>query len=209
MESNTEPQDSESKPKIGANKPVHKHWATWLLAALVLLLLAAGAYLWMQLQTSKSAESQLKKDKQQLQQQLDQLKSAAKPAGQAVACTYAPSADFKDNIKAALDSQNTAAFSTYTTNPVKYVLAASELGGDTTPDQAAINLDYTHTATGPWDFSLPAATTAGYDAGFYTAYFNSHTLVGKAASGMVVSFDFNCDGSKINQIFVAADASLL
>ena len=169
-----------------------------------------AAYLWWQLKACNDNEKQLKKDKQQLQQQIDQLKKEANatPAQPAQACNDTPTASMKENIKAALDSQNTAAFSTYTTNPVKYVLAASELGGDFTPDQAAINLDYTHSATGPWDFNLAPATVAAYDGGFYTDYFDSNTYVGKAASGMVVSFDFNCDG-KIKQIFVAADDDLL
>ena len=89
------------------------------------------------------------------------------------------------------------------------VPVASEFGGNRTPAQAATDLEYTHSATGPWDFNLPAATVDGYDAGFYTDYFDDDTLVGKAASGMVVAFEFNCDGSKISEIFVAADEDLL
>jgi cytoskeletal protein RodZ len=190
-----------------------KKWLTcWLLIALLLLLLLGAGYLWWQLQMCKDSEQKLKNDKQQLQQQVDKLTKAdsasTAQAQSSQACNDTPSASMKENIKAALDSQNTAAFSTYTTNPVKYVLAASELGGDFTPDQAATNLEYTHSATGPWDFTLPQATINGYDAGFYTDYFDSNTYVGKAASGMVAAFDFDCNG-KIKQIFVAADAGLL
>lgn len=208
MENNDQPE--EQKPQVVKLKPVHKHWATWLLAVLVLLLLAAGGYLWMQLQASKDKEQQLNKDKQQLEQQIDKLKGEdGGAAAEEVACTYSPSTGFKDNIKAALDTENTAAFATYTTDPVKYVLAASEFGGNRTPDQAAGDLEYTHSATGPWDFNLPPATITSYDAGFYTDYFDTNTLVGKAASGMVVAFEFSCDGSKISEIFVAADDDLL
>ncbi len=114
----------------------------------------------------------------------------------------------KENIKAALDTKNTAAFATYTSNPVKFVIAASEKGDSETPEQAALSLEYTHSATGPWNFSLPVATLNGYDAGFYTAYFDANTYVGKATSGMVAAFDFDCTG-KISQIFLAADESLL
>ena len=131
-DNNPEPQ--ESKPQIVKLKPVHKHWATWVLAALVLLLLAGGGYLWMQLQSSKDKEQQLNKEKQQLQQQVDELKKddgSAAGGTEETACTYTPSASFKENIKAALDSKNTAAFETYVTDPVKYVLAASEFGGNT------------------------------------------------------------------------------
>src|SRR5688572_13839218 len=146
----SEPQESQSK--VVSLKPVHKHWAMWVLAALVLLLLAGGGYLWMQLQSSKDKEQQLNKDKQQLQQQLDQLKKddGGDAAGiEESACTNTPSASFKENIKAALDTENTAVFETYVTDPVKYVLAASEFGGDRTAAQAATDIEYTHSATGP------------------------------------------------------------
>lgn len=186
----------------------------WVLIILLILLLSGAGYLWWQLQACKDVERQLKKDKQQLQQQVDKLKKQANaaPADAEVeidpACNDTPTAAMKENIKAALDSKNTAAFSTYTTSPVKYVLAASEYGGSVSPDEAATSLEYTHSATGPWDFSLPQATIDGYDAGFYTGYFDANTYVGKASSGMVVAFDFGCDG-KISQIFVAADDDLL
>ena len=200
-------EQSEPKPTIVTNKPVHKHWATWLLALLVLLLLAGGGYLWMQLQSAKDKEELLNKQKQQLQQQIDNLKkddSSASEAATEEACNDTASATMKTNIKAALDSKNTAAFSTYVTDPVRYVLAASEYGGNISAAEATTSLNYTHSATGPWDFSLPQATLDAYDAGGYTEYFDSNTYVGKAASGMVVAFDFNCDG-KVKQIFVSLD----
>lgn len=208
MEEN--PNNEQPKPE---NKPTKdKKWLTWVLIALLVLLLAGAGYLWWQWQTCKDKEQQLNKDKQQLQQQVDKLKkeAAASPAeaDTELACNDTPSATMKENIKAALDSKNTAAFSTYVTNPVKYVLAASEYGGDVSPDEAATSLEYTHSATGPWDFNLPAATVAGYSAGGYASYFDANTYVGRASSGMVVSFDFNCDG-KIKQIFVVADDGLL
>lgn len=172
----------------------------------------------MQLQAAKESKQQLQKDKRQLQQKVEKLEKAAVPAGGAgagaaeadeeVACDDTPTVAMKENIKAALDTKNTAVFATYTTDPVGYVLAASEYGGNVSAAEAATSLEYTHSATGPWDFNLPPATIATYDAGFYTNYFDANTYVGKAASGMVVSFDFNCDG-KIKQIFVAADDDLL
>lgn len=203
---NTEQPQNEKQPKN------NKKWLMWLLIALLVLLLSGVIYLWLQLQAGKDRERKLEKDKQQLTEQVNALKAPeeddAQPVAQEPACNDTPSATMAENIKAALDSKNTAAFSTYTTNPVKYVLAASEYGGDISPDEAATSLEYTHSATGPWDFSLPDATVDGYDAGFYTDYFDDNTYVGKAASGMVVSFDFACNG-KIKQIFVAPDDELL
>lgn len=204
----------DASPERANKLKAHNKTATWLLVAAVVLLLAGAGYLWWQLQSAKKAADQLNREKQQLQSQLnsrDQEDDDAAAAGgtEETACTYTPGATLKDNIKAALDSKNTAAFSTYTTDPVKYILAASEFGGDITPDEAASSLEYTHSATGPWDFNLPAPTIADYDGGFYTDYFEANTLVGKADSGMVVAFEFNCDGSKITDIFVAADEDLL
>lgn len=194
----------------------HNKTMTWVLAAAVVLLLAGAGYLWWQLQSAKKAADQLSKEKQQLQSQVDSLKQedgddagAAAGGTEETACTYTPGTTLKDNIKAALDTKNTAAFATYVTDPVKYILAASEYGGDVSAAEAATSLEYTHSATAPWDFNLPAATITAYDSGFYTDYFEANTLVGKAASGMVVAFEFNCDGSKITDIFVASDEDIL
>jgi cytoskeletal protein RodZ len=212
MEKN--PDESGTKQVPASDHATEKKWPWWLLIILVLLLLAVAGYLWWQLRACHTGKKQLEKDKQQLQSQIDKLKkpavskAAPEAAALAPACNDTPSASLKENIKAALDTKNTAVFTTYTSNPVRFVIAASEKGDNETPDQAAISLEYTHTATGPWDFSLPAAALAHYDAGFYTDYFDANTYVGKAASGMVAAFDLDCNG-KIKQIFVAADEDLL
>ncbi len=186
---------------------------TWLLIFTILLLLGAAGYMGWLLMNCQNDDKALEKDKQHLQSQVDSLKKelamhATTAEKKPATCTDMPTAAFKDNIKAALNSKNTAAFATYTSNPVRFVIAASEKGDDETPDEAAVSLQYTHSATGPWNFSLPAATIDHYDAGFYTSYFDDNTYVGRSADGMVVAFDFNCDG-KISQIFVAANEGLL
>ena len=203
-----QPKQTADRPKMRSNK-----WLPLLLAALVVILLVVAGYLWWQLQASKKNEKKLQSDKQQLQQQVDALKknsatSELTPAEAKKVCNDTPTASLKENIKAALDSKNTAAFSTYFSNPVMFVIAASEKGGNETPDQAAVDMDYANTATGPWDFNLPQATLDHYDAGFYTNYFDANTYVGKAASGQVAAFDFDCNG-KIKQAFLAANADLL
>jgi hypothetical protein len=210
MDSTTNTQPTPTNEKTSLKKK-NKEWIKWLLIILaLLLLLGAAAYFWWQWQECRKNEESLKKDKQQLQSQIDTLSKADSTTAEtpAAACTDSPTAFYKENIKAALDTKNTAVFATYTSNPVKVVFAASEKGGNETPDQAAQSMEYTHSATGPWDFNLPAATIAHYDAGFYTNYFDANTYVGQAASGMVAAFDFDCSG-KINQIFIAADDGLL
>ncbi len=213
----------EQKPKVEEPKPEMPQMQTskgkpkamgkWLTIGLAVLLVAALAFLgwyWMQAEAEKKS---LNEQKVQLQGQLDALKAQTASEDSAEAesdtpCNDTASAFYKENIKAALDSMNTAVFATYTTNPVNYILAASELGKDMTPDEAALALDYTHSATGPWDFSVPAATVNTWKAGFYKDHFGAKRYIGRAASGMVVSFGFDCSG-KVNKIFVAADDDLL
>lgn len=185
----------------------------WLV--IVVLLAACGmmAFLWYQ---AEQRANDYRGQQLQLELQVEELnrklaaseKTASDDDGETVACSENPSDVLKANIKTALDTKNTPAFSGYTTDPVRYVLAASEYGGEISPTDAVMALEYTHSATGPWDFNLPAATVAAYDAGYYTDYFDENTYVGRAASGMVVAFDFACD-DKVKQIFVAADESIL
>lgn len=208
-ENKSEPK--EPKQEVVTSKPVHKHWFTWLLSVLLVVSLAGNGYLWMQQQKAQDDLSAQRSSNQSLQDQIEKLQDqvggdeAIGENEEESACTYTPSTSMKDNIKAALDSKNTAAFATYTTDPITYVLAASELGGDTTPDQAAINLEYTHSATSPWAF-VPASDYSGGD---YAGHFDKKAIAIKSTDGMVVAFDFNCDGSKISEIFVAASEDLL
>lgn len=203
------------EPIAPATPPKHTSKKTLVIVVLTIIALwslAAAGYGWWQIQLLQDSNMTLLNDKHYLESKIDKLgKTTTKDetaGGSDVACKDTPTSLFKNNIKAALDTKNTAVFATYTSNPVKFVIAASEKGGNETPDQAAKSLEYTHSATGPWDFNLSSTTLTGYDAGFYTDYFDANTYVGRAASGMVAAFDFNCDG-KINQIFVAADEDLL
>lgn len=200
------------KDKKDKDPSAKKPWLMWLLTALVVLLLALSGFLWMQLQSKSDKNAELEAQLNELREADEESAEAddAEPAEaeEAVACNDTPSETMKENIKAALDSKNTAAFATYFSNPVKFVLAASEKGGNETPDEAAVSMEYANTATGPWDFNLPAPTLADYDAGFYTDYFDANTYAGRAASGHVAAFDFDCNG-KINQAFLAAHEDLL
>jgi cytoskeletal protein RodZ len=208
--------DNEINLKDKKSKPADekKSWLMWMLAVVMVLLLATMGFLGWQLKAVSDEKTKLQKKVQQVEAELRELKGNAEgpeeaaEAEEEVACNDTPSEALKENIKAALDSKNTAAFATYFSDPVKFVLAASEKGGNETPDEAAVSMEYANTATGPWDFALPAPTIAAYDAGFYTDYFDANTYVGRAASGQVAAFDFDCNG-KINQAFLAAHEDLL
>jgi len=215
---NEEIETSKLKHGVSHQTKASKPWLVWLLAGLVVLLLAASGYWWWQYKKVSDQKDGIEKNRQELIAQLADARNkddketqpAAKDANgqEEQVCNDTPTASRKENIKAALDSKNTAAFSTYFSNPVLFVIAASEKGGEETPDQAAVDMEYANTATGPWDFNLPPATVSDYDAGFYTAYFDSNTYVGRAASGQVAAFDFDCNG-KIKQAFLAAHEDIL
>lgn len=208
-----QPEPNQQKALTNNNGDAGKRNKVLSLVLAILLAASLGVNAWQYAISLQAAndKAQLNKEKADLQTMVDQLKNAQQNAAtgeSSEACNDAVSEVVKENIKAALDSKNTAVFATYASNPVKFVLAASEKGGNESPDQAATDMEYTHSATGPWNFSLPASTLSTYDASFYTDYFDHNAYVGKSASGMVVSFDFDCDG-KINQIFITANEDLL
>lgn len=210
------PQEIEKTQKL-AKSP--KNWKKVLLMSLMsLVLLGAGAsagYYW----RDKDAKSQDKKSqaentslKEKLAKSEKELAAAKKTTTTTTttdsACV-APTASALDNIKASITSGNTAALEGYMAPSVKVIIAASEGIGDRTPAQAVGDVAYLNPGgTNTWDFALPAATITNYQAGSYKQYFTSGALVGKAADGHVVSFQFDCKG-KISGIFMAASADLL
>lgn len=213
-------QEQSTTAHTGAKEKKNRHILciiAWILVVLLILSNLWILYLWQNVTREnndlRAAQTNLQNENTDLQKKnkdlTKQLSDAKSSAAKEPECNDTVSDFLRENIKAALDSQNTAVFSTYTTNPVKFVIAASEFGASITPDEAALELNYTHTATGPWDFNLPAATLSAYAASSsYGQYFGDGMFVGRAASGMVLSFDFDCSG-KVKQIFVAADESLI
>ena len=195
--------------QVGSGKS-NNSWLMWLLVALLILALSAAGYLWWQLDEAnnknQALESQVSAQKAALDKANEQLKAAGVTAD--TTCNNVASDTMKQDIKAALDSKNTAAFSGYFSNPVSFIIAASEKGGDETPAQAVADLEYIKSATGPWNFNLPQETLDAYAAGPYKAYFNDKTYVGMAASGQVAAFNFDCNG-KIKQVFLAPSEDVL
>lgn len=121
--------------------------------------------------------------------------------------TTAPSAAQLENMKAAIESENTAALEGYMAASVNVILAASEAYGPQTPVQAVKDVDYVKDGT-TWDFALPAATLTKYQTGDYKQYFPTTALVGKSSNNYVISFQFDSAG-KINGIFMTNNASIL
>lgn len=118
-----------------------------------------------------------------------------------------PNAATLENIKESITSGNTAALEGYMASTVRVIIAASEGVGDRTPVQAIGDLNYVM-AGGTWDFALPAATLAKYQAGDYKQYFPSTAFVGLSSKKYVVSFQFDSN-AKINGIFMTISSDLL
>jgi hypothetical protein len=183
-------------------------------------LLLAGWLAWLMQQRSQErdkqaaararlaqVEAQLSKNASSAQKKTTGKANTSGSAANTVAgCTV--SKDLKDNIAAAVQSQNYAALAGYMTNPVQLVIAASEKGGDETPAQAVDDMRYLNGTTNPWDFNLSPGVTGVWAAHFYGQYFTPQFYAGQAASDEVVSFQFaNC--TKIKSVFMAADFRIL
>lgn len=105
------------------------------------------------------------------------------------------------NLRDAVTSGNTAAIEGYLSNPVNYILAASECCGLISPADAVANLSYLSGATPPWDFALPEMTINEWRASLYYGYlFPFDLVVGRSADGMIVAFGIV--GDEVTTVFV-------
>lgn len=206
----TETPKTAEKPKKSRSFPAK--WVFWVVA---LMILSAGAtYYYMNQKAKKdlnAKNAEIASQQQKItdqQKEIDNLKAAAKTSDKANDTpTTVPSAAVKENIKAAMDSKNYAALEQNMASSVYVIIAASEFAQNRTPAQAVNDLKYFESATSPWDFNLPAATLTAYQTGDYATYFPTTAYVGKAASGQVVSYQFDSSG-KIKTIFMAADGAM-
>lgn len=218
-ESNNPPeQTKETAKKPSEKKPGDKKLkiVSLLLALFIIATAALGGLSYIVNSNAKKQESaqqqeiaKLEQEKKDLEEQLKKAKDDAKAAKTAAstACTDPTSADL-DNIKAAMNSGNTAALEGYMAETVTVIYAASEGVGPQTPAQAVADLEYLAAATTPWNFSLPASTITAWASGGYSSYISTDSLVGKSANNYVVAFSFDCDGN-IDTIFMAANSGLL
>ncbi len=185
----------------------------WRLLALTVAGAAIlGVYFW---QTNELANTQDKYDAQiaDLQDKITNLQKELKASSDKKSTdkrvVSEVSAEVKENVDAALESENYAALESYMADSVRVVIAASEGVGDRTPAQALEDLKYLNSASSPWDFDLPAATIADWRTGDYASYFpETLSLVGRSSDGYVVVFKFNAS-EKITDIFMSVNDDLL
>lgn len=183
-----------------------------LLAIVIIVACALGAYWWRDSQAKEQAAAD-QKTIASLQAKITDYETQAQAAAAAKTGTDAPvskqpSAATLDSIKDSIISGNTAALEGYMASSVKVVYAASEATGERTPAQAINDLKYLSSATGPWNFSLDKTTLDAWAAGDYKEYIVATSLVGRSSNGYVVIFNFNSD-AKISGIFMSASSDLM
>ena len=210
--------------KVEPPKAKPKYWLPGLSVAVVLLAASTGVLAWQFFEKSDANKQQsaqisgLQEELQDVQKDLAKLKNKAGGADITPTPTPTVSVTLKDNVAAAIETMNTAALEGYMADSVYVIYAATEYAGDRTPAQAVADLDYLSSATGPWDFDLPAATLQAYQGGYYSDYFGDYDyyisedehphIVGQSSDGYVVSFCIDEDGN-INGVFITGSSELL
>jgi hypothetical protein len=178
-----------------------------MLVALIMALGAIGWLLWM-LMNCNTQHTKHEADKKALEAQVAALQAQLAAGGSGGVCNPMVTDALKTTIRSAVDTQDYTLLIPHMTSSVNVILAASEGVGPRTPEQAVEDMAYLNEGTSPWDFALPAATIAAWEAGFYADYFDENTFTGRASNGMVVVFDFN-DCGKMSEVFMAANEELL
>ena len=118
------------------------------------------------------------------------------------------SADDYDNLKASIESGNTAALEGYLSSPVNFIIAASECCGPLTPLEAISGLDYLSGATGPWAIASESLV-AEYRAGSYGEYFPEGALVLLSNDTDPYVVSFSTEGKQVTGLFIAGGESVL
>lgn len=199
-----QPQQNFEQPKKKRSFP---WW--WLITFMLVAALGVCGYM---LNKSYQREAALNQEKAKLQKSLQDVTNELANQNQGTNsgsdnCSEVGDS-FKSNIKAALNSKRTDLFASYVAETTHFTLAASEKDDDESPDQIVASLAITQDARSPWNFAIDDGILDNYRAGPYGSHFKDASYVGKSVSGMIISFNFNCQGV-IESIFVAPDESLL
>jgi hypothetical protein len=118
--------------------------------------------------------------------------------------------DDRDNIVAAITSDNTAALEGYFSDSVFVVLMASECCGASTPAETVGHLAYVADAPDPWDFALPAATIDTWRTGWYADQFTPEVIAGRAADGTAIVFGIGgAGGDEIVSVLMGHDSIIM
>ena len=213
-QSNPQTDNQQQIEQIKKIKKADSKGKMFIMILMVVLLVAGAAFAgwWygnMQAQDQlavKDAEIvKLQTEKQSLDQQLSEAKSASTDTA---AETTGPTEEALDNMKVAINDKNYVALKDYVDGKITVILAGSECCGARTFTEAAEDMKYLNTATAPWDFDLSSETLEAYAAGGYADYFPEGALVGKSSDNFVLSISFS-DSGMIDTVFITNSAATL
>lgn len=210
-------QENKSKPK---EKGIKRNATLAVLVIILLIVSAAGAYLWRDQQASQQSkeleekistlEKQVKslKEKDAKNDESDESSEDTENNEEPSEEESVPTDETVANIKDAVSSGDYEALKSHMADKVNVIIAASEGVGEVSAADAISELSYLNGGSEPWNFELEQSVVDGYRAGFYKQYFPDNALVGQSENNYVVSFSFDEDG-KISVIFMAVNADLL
>ena len=193
-----------------------------LVISLIVVAAAGGAAYWWRDKTANDAINAKDATVTTLQATIASLNEQLAKANSAItdttnadnstdaATAKAPSDSVAANIKASINSGNTAALEGYMADSVDIAYAASEGLTNQTPAQAvsAVTDFIDFNATTTWDFNLSSLVLSSYGQGDYGTYFPSTAIVGKSSDNKVISFSFDSD-AKISTVFLSNNEALL
>lgn len=179
---------------------------------IIFALAVAGVYFWRgsQLQSLNKKHDEevatLNKTVEALKKEITSNAAKAKSGSKDTTDSTAAS---KATISSAVRNKDFSTLGPLMTDPVRVIIAASEGIGDRTPAKAMEDLKYLNSATGTWNFDVPAATIADWKTGDYGSYIPEvGGVIGLSSDGYVVIFKLN-SANKVSDIFMSVNAELM
>ncbi len=112
-------------------------------------------------------------------------------------------------IAAAITTKKYTDIKKYMADSVKMAIAATEFGGEYTPDKAIEHLSYLDNAETPWNFMVDVAMVDQWrKSPYYGSWFPKDAMIGMSKDKMVVSIVFD-DSDKIAEIYMSINDELL
>ena len=172
----------------------------------------AGVYFWQE-SNIQSLQKQHEEEIATLNSTIEALKKDISDTAAKEKTTTKDTADAaaaaKAAISSAVSSDTFTALGPLMADSVRVIIAASEGIGNRTPAQAMEDLKYLNSASGTWNFDVPAATIADWRTGDYAAYVPATGgVIGLSSDGYVVIFKLNSE-NKISDIFMAVNVELM
>ena len=113
-----------------------------------------------------------------------------------------PVAAARATIVGAFETGDTYLIEPLMSDPTEVLIAASEYWVEVDPVQATVDLNYVVGDGAAWSFDIPPAELATWRTHFYAPHIPEGAVIGRSASGAVVSFTLDADGF-VTKIFMS------